>query len=295
MAHDLLHGYAAAAFERATDAGRLRESGADLEAFSRALTESEALRQALTDPLVPTQTRRAIVADLVAERATPEAGAVIDFALRVVRPAELSVAFADVEAFGALLADDGADAPTVGRAAIRARVRGYAERTFEELPEVRELDEVEDELFRFARLVEANPPLRHMLGDISAPVDVRCRVLADLLESKVRPATLRLVSAVVRAGVVRDLVGVYEWLVELAAEERGRRIAQVRAAVELSGDERDRLAASLSQLVHRDVEVRVIDDPSVIGGVLVSIGDLLIDGTVRLRFERLRDAIAQWS
>jgi F0F1-type ATP synthase delta subunit len=47
--------------------------------------------------------------------------------------------------------------------------------------------------------------------------------------------------------------------------------------------------------VHRDVEVRVIDDPSVVGGVLISVGDLLIDGTVRLRFERLRDAIVQWA
>jgi F-type H+-transporting ATPase subunit delta len=53
------------------------------------------------------------------------------------------------------------------------------------------------------------------------------------------------------------------------------------------------LAAALRRLVGREVEVRVIEDTSVIGGMVVAIGDLIIDGTVRLRFERLRDVFAQ--
>jgi F-type H+-transporting ATPase subunit delta len=91
---------------------------------------------------------------------------------------------------------------------------------------------------------------------------------------------------------LRDLVGTLEWLVELAAEERGRRVASVRSAVPLRPAERSHLAAALSRMVERDVEVREIIDPSVIGGILVTVGDLVIDGTVRLRVEHLRDMLA---
>jgi F-type H+-transporting ATPase subunit delta len=104
---------------------------------------------------------------------------------------------------------------------------------------------------------------------------------------------VRLSSYVLRAGRTRDLVGTFEWLVELAARERGRRVAEVRSAVPLDASETERLAIALGRLVNRTVDVRVIDDPSVLGGILVSVGDLVIDGTVRLRFERLRDLLVQ--
>jgi F-type H+-transporting ATPase subunit delta len=295
MSHDLLHGYAAAALESAAAEGHLEAVRRDVEVFAAALTDSEPLRRVLTDPLVSDVARRGIVVDLLRGRGAVESGELIDFALRVVRPAELAVAIADLDAFGEEFLAGVEDAPTAGRAAVRARIRGYTERILEELSGLDEVDVVEDELFGFARIVEENPSLRRVLRDAGSPLEARQHVLADLLAAKVRPATLRLVSYVLRAGAVRDLVGTYEWLVDLAAEERNRRIAQVRAAVELSAEERSRLAGALSGLVHRDVEVRVIDDPSVIGGLLVSVGDLLIDGTVRLRFERLRDAIAQWA
>jgi F-type H+-transporting ATPase subunit delta len=84
----------------------------------------------------------------------------------------------------------------------------------------------------------------------------------------------------------------FDWLATLVAEERGRRIAEVRAAIALDDAERQRLAASLGRLTGREVEVRVIEDDTVLGGVLVSVGDFMIDATVRLRLERLRDALA---
>lgn len=98
-----------------------------------------------------------------------------------------------------------------------------------------------------------------------------------------------------RAGRLRDLVGTFEWLVELAAAERGRRVATVRTAVALRPAEKRRIAAALSRITERDVEVREMIDPTVVGGLLVSVGDLVIDGTVRLRLERLRDVLAQAS
>jgi F-type H+-transporting ATPase subunit delta len=230
--------------------------------------------------------RVGVVHDLVSARATPEATALLDYAVRVVRPAEFA------RAIGGLVSGEGVGE---GGTALRARVRGYSERVLEELADLAEVARVEDELFQTARLLAANPPLAAALQEWETLPEARRRLLADLFGGRVAATTLRLLSFAITAGLSRDLVGVYEWLADLAASERGRRIAQVRAAVELSDDERRRLAERLSLVVGREVEVRLVEDPSVIGGVLVSVGDLLIDGTVRTRFERLRESIAQWA
>jgi F-type H+-transporting ATPase subunit delta len=295
---EFLRGYAAATFESAAAAGRLGEVVSDVATFTRALDSSESLYRVLTDATVPVSARRGVVVDLLETKAAPEATALVSFAVRVERAGELPPALAVLVE----LAEDEQrrvergevePEPPAGRSLVRERIRGYAERVLQELSGRDEVDEVEDELFRFARVLDTNPQLRRALSEPGNPLAARVGVVDSLLGDRVRPATLRLTRYVLRAGHVRDLVGTFEWLVELAAEERGRRVAEVRSAVELDEAERDRLAAALTRLVERPVEVRVVIDPSVVGGMLVSVGDLVIDGTVRLRFERLRDVLAQ--
>lgn len=117
-------------------------------------------------------------------------------------------------------------------------------------------------------------------------------MVADLLGGKVQPATARLVAYVLEAGHVRDVVGSLEWVAGLAAEERGRRVAEVRSAVELNDAEHRRLAEALGRSVGRTVELRVQVEPSLIGGMAVTIGDTVIDGSVRHRLNQLREALA---
>ncbi|MDA8292293.1 MAG: ATP synthase F1 subunit delta [Actinomycetota bacterium] len=295
---DLVRGYAAATFESAAAAGRSRDVPAELAAFGEVLVEHSDLRQVLGDSTVEPSVRRAVVADLLAGRVSPEAGELVRFCVYYERPSELGptigalvgVGEAAARAPGAAVVD-----PPAGRAAARERLRGYAERVFQELPDRAEIDRVEDELFSLARLLDEHGDLRRVLADPNVEYVRRSEVLGDLLASRVTRATLRLARYVLRAGRTRDLVGTFEWLVEVAARERGRRVAEVRSAVALDEGERDRLASALGRLVDRVVEVRVLVDPSVVGGILVSVGDLVIDGTVRLRFERLRDQLAQLS
>jgi F-type H+-transporting ATPase subunit delta len=175
---------------------------------------------------------------------------------------------------------------------VRDRIRGYADRVMAEVGDTAEIDRIEDELFRFARVVESSPQLRFVLSDADMPLALRSRILDDLLNTKVRSSTQQMVGYVIRAGHVRDLARTFDWLVELAAAERGRRIAEVRTAVDLDAAQRAQLAAALTRTAGRPVEVRVRVDPDVIGGMLVSIGDTVIDGTVRYRLERLRDTLA---
>ena len=297
MLVDLIRGYAVACAESARGAGRLRDLYDEIRVMHSTLLTSNELRLVLTDPSIPAVERRSIVADLLADRALKETSDLMGFVVRVVRAGELVVTVFEVETLLGYAAEVGdalidRDAPA-GRAGARERIHGYAERVLQEMTDPRELDECEDEVFRFARVLEDNPALRRVLEDSNLALDARLAVLGDLIGARVRPATLRLCNYVLRAGRLRNLIGTYDWIVELVAEERGRRVAEVRSAVELSDEERERLASALGRLVGREVEIRVVIDDSVIGGVLISTGDLFIDGTVRLRFERLRDVFAQ--
>lgn len=148
---------------------------------------------------------------------------------------------------------------------------------------------VRDELFRVARAVEGDDGLRSTLGDATVPVARRLQVIDDLLGGPADPVTVGCVSLLVASGQAGHLPAIVDALVERAAAASGRQVAFVRSAVELTPDQQARLAAALSSAVGRDVEVRVVIDPSVLGGLVAEIGDTVIDGSVRHRLAQLRD------
>jgi len=297
---DLLLGYATAALESAAAAGRVRQVAVDLAGFERALVESDALRNVLTDPSLPARARRGVVDDLLEGKAVVESRALASWAALVEPAPEFPLVvpvLLELAEQSAVAAEGGpglelrSEELLGGRTAVRERIRGYADRLFQEVDRLERIDDIEDELFRFARIVDASRALRQALGDPSVPVFRRAGLVEDLLRNKAQPATTRLIVYVLRAGHVRDLVGTFEWLAELAAQERGRRVAEVRSAVELDDRERARLAEALQRTVGHPVEVRVQIDDSVIGGMTVAIGDTIIDGSVRHRLDQLRETL----
>jgi F-type H+-transporting ATPase subunit delta len=171
------------------------------------------------------------------------------------------------------------------------RVDGYATAMFEVARVEGSLDEVEDELFRFARTLEGNDQLRSVLTDDAVPADRRRGVVADLLGDRASPVTANLVSLVVGAGRARELPAIVDRLVQRAAAEHDKVVAQVRSAVALDDDQRRRLAEALGRATGKSVEVKVVVDPSVMGGLVARVGDTVIDGTVRSRLDQLRETI----
>jgi F-type H+-transporting ATPase subunit delta len=153
------------------------------------------------------------------------------------------------------------------------------------------LENVEDELFRVARTLEANDELRSTLTDPAIPVERRQAIVEDLLAGKASPITTALVSFVVGAGRGRDLPVIIDKLVAEAAEERQEAVAEVRTAIPLTDDQQARLAEALGRATGKRVSVKVVVDPSVLGGVVSRVGDTVIDGTVRHRLEQLRETI----
>jgi F-type H+-transporting ATPase subunit delta len=170
------------------------------------------------------------------------------------------------------------------------RIDAYADALFRVAAAESRLDEVEDELFRFARVLEGSNELREALTDASTPASRRQQIVEDLLAGKATTTTTALVSMVVGAGRGRELPDIINKLVEKIAQSSNKVVAEARSAVNLTEDQRQRLAAALSTATGKDVEVKVIVDPRVLGGIVAQIGDSVIDGTVRHRLEQLRKA-----
>jgi F-type H+-transporting ATPase subunit delta len=175
--------------------------------------------------------------------------------------------------------------------AENGRVEAYAQAFIEVARTETQGTAIEDDLFRFARAQDANDELRTALTDRSLPAERRIAIVEELMGGTAVPASVGLVSMVVGAGRARDLPAIVDRFLELSAEERKHEVAEVRAAVPLDERLRDRLAQALSEATGKEVEVKVVVDPNVLGGVVARIGDTVIDGTVRRRLDQLKERI----
>lgn len=175
----------------------------------------------------------------------------------------------------------------------REQIRGYARAMFSVAEAEDALDEVEDELFRFARALESEHELRDALTDPRLPAERKRAVLAEVLGERSNPVTLNLLGFVIDQGRARDLGAIVDELVTLAAEQRQSAVAEVRTAVPLDAGHRDRLAEALERATGRKVELKVVVDPTVVGGVVAKVGDQVIDGSVRRRLELARERLSE--
>lgn len=170
-------------------------------------------------------------------------------------------------------------------------IRGYATALFQVAEAEGALERVADELFRFAKAIEQNYEFRTALTDIAVPADRKHAMIAELLGDRVSPHTINILGFVISQGRARELPAIVESLASLAAQARQRVIAEVRTAVDLDETQRVALTEALSKATGKAVEVKVIRDPAVIGGVFAKVGDQIIDGTVRRRLQELRERL----
>lgn len=241
-------------------AGPSLELADELFALVDLLESQPALRRALTDPSLVDEARTGLVEALFGQRVSASARTVLAEAAARRWPGARGLATAlEQQAVRALL--------LVAEAEYR-------------------LDTVEDELFRFARIVAGARDLRAALGDRTAPLASRQRLVADLLAGRSNNLTERLATRAVAArNRTFDLT--VEHYLALAAALRARSVAHVVVARPLTDEQIARLKAALSRHARREVTLQVSVDPAVLGGAQVTLGDELIEGTVA---GRLRDA-----
>jgi len=249
------------------EAGDLERLGDELFAVTRLIAGQTALRRHLADPAVAESARTGLVERLLGgqlQRPTLEAVAAA-VAARWSRSIDLV---------------DGLE--TIARNAVL----GAAEKADT-------LDEVEDELFRFGRILNGEPELAGLLADTGTPADGRVALLDRLLDRKVTTVTAALLRQTVRLPRGRHLDTVAEELAELAAARRQRSIARVTTPVLLTPDQETRLRDTLSRLYGRPMSLQVEFDESLLGGLVVRVGGEIIDGSVAGRLEAARRQLPQ--
>ena len=171
------------------------------------------------------------------------------------------------------------------------RIQGYARALFEVARAEGTLDEVEDELFRFARSYENSDELRSTLSDEKIPAEKRQAIIEDLLGGKATATTTQLVSMVIGSGRARDLPAIVDQLVDRASSAKQLEVASVRTAVPLTADQEARLKAALENATGKSLNLKTTVDPSVVGGVVATVGDDVIDDSVRTRIDQLKSRL----
>ena len=172
-----------------------------------------------------------------------------------------------------------------------ALVRSYAEALFRLAEAEGELDAVERQLFAFAALLERETSLRDALVDPSLPPENKKQLIADTLGEHANPLALNLLGFVIELGRAREVGRIVEALAEVVAATRERAVAEVRTAVALDEARAKKLTDALSKAAGRPIEIRVIVDPDVLGGVLARVGDEIFDGSVRTRLQEAREQL----
>ena len=170
------------------------------------------------------------------------------------------------------------------------KIQGYAQAILAVASTESNGAQVEDEIYRFSQVLQSSEELKSTLSDASIPSARRQQIVEDLLDGQVTQTTVALVSMVVAAGMGSDIKAIADKVVGLGAESRDKAVAEVYSVVDLSSDQQHRLAAALKSATGKDVEMKIIIDESVMGGLLVQIEDEVIDGTVRTRLKQLREA-----
>lgn len=154
------------------------------------------------------------------------------------------------------------------------------------------LGEVEDELFRFERVLDAQPELAELLDEMATPAERRAGLLRDVVFGRVQPVTQALLEHAVTSPRKRSVELAIDDLVTAAAARQDRSIARVISARPVTGEQEARLVTALTAVYGRPIAVRVAVDPAVQGGLVVRVGDEIIDGSVATRFTAVRNALA---
>jgi F-type H+-transporting ATPase subunit delta len=241
--------------------------GEDLSAVAVVLAEQPHLRRLLTETTVPVEARVGMATRLLT-------GKIGERSLQIVT---------DVLAHRW---SSGSDLVDGLRRLSRTALFLQAERSGE-------LDEVEDQLFRFGRIVDANPELAVILDDPATAPRARAELVARLLDGRAHRLTVDLLTGLARDPAGRAFSHGVAELVEQAAERRDKVVAIATSAMPLDAEQISRLRSALGRIYSRGVVVHVQVDPSLGGGLRIRVGDEVIDGSVSGRLDAIRQRLAR--
>jgi len=237
----------------------------DLFGVTGALDSSASLRRALVDPSRNAAAKRGLVEGLFGSKISAVAADVLN--------ALVSQRWADDRDLG-----DATEILAVEAIVASAEAGGR-------------LDALEDDLFRFGRVVAADAGLREALSAHGGDENVKAAPVEGLLQGKVSAETIRLARQAAVSPRGRRFDRVLESYLVVAAKRREQLTATVTAAIALDEAQRQRLADALTGIYHRPVQLNVVVDTAVVGGIRVQVGDEVVDGTILRRLQEAERAL----
>lgn len=240
--------------------------GQDLSGIAQLLSREPVLRRTLSEATTDVQARAGIITRLLTGHVGAPALQLADFVIR-------------------LDWANGADLRDGFRRLSRTAQFLRVERSGE-------LDEVEDQLFRFGRIIDATPELSVLLDDPTLPGPGRTALVRNVLTGRVHPLTLQLLEDLAQDTAGRSFSHGVRELVDQAAERKDKVVALVETAVPLDTEQHNRLVAALGRIYHRQVAVHVEVSPRLVGGLRIRVGDEVIDASVAGRLAGLRARLA---
>ena len=277
--------FAASAKERAT-------ISADTAAIESEVISRSDLRAVLSDTSLAAPARGLVVHDLLNGKVSDVARDLAVYAAAYAPAQEVAHAIGEVAILTREYAETGTmEFRSLGLLEARRRVAGYADGVLIGV-ELATYATIEEDLFRWARTVEASPELRRVLLDRDAPLESRTGLVTQLLKGRVNELSLSLANFVILGGRPRDVVGTLDFLVNYVAALRNWRVARVQTARPLDAAAQEQLIASLTTLTGHSVELQINQEADLLGGVVVEVGDLRLDASMRGRLGDLRDSVA---
>jgi len=246
----------------AADEAALASDGESVLSFAALLGRERTLRQTLADPAMNAGAKRGLLDRLLDGKVTPGALELVGEIVNLRWSTDRDMVAAMDEAGASLLF-------------MAAEKQGR-------------LDRVEEEIFRFGRAIDSNPDLQMALSNPAVAEDRKAALTRQLLEGKADSLTVSLLTTATTELHGRPVQTAVAELSTLAAQRRGRVVAHVRTATALTDEQSQRLVAALGRIHHRDIQLNVTVDPSVVGGLEVRVGDEVIDGTLSTRLEAAR-------
>ena len=239
--------------------------GDELFAVTALLDSTPALRRVLTDPATESDARVGLAKQVLGDKISPESLAVI------------------VEAVGGRWSagrdlTDGLEIAGVAAHVAAADTNG-------------QLADMESELFEAGRIIDADRELRRTLTDRTLPATAKAALVDSIFDGKVTPPTLALVrqAAAARTASFDKVLATFA---DEVAARRSRLLAEVRSTYPLTDGELGRISAALAKRYGREFHLNTVIDPDVVGGVRVSIGGDVIDGSISSRLEDARRLLA---
>lgn len=287
-----IRGYTDAVIEEISGREQLAGTASEVGAVVHLVDSSEDLRLVLSDSGLSVASRRAVISDLLTGQVGTPTMRLIHFIL----DADRAVDFRDDLAWLAARLEAAANQlvpvgePILGRAAAFERIEGFATGVLEAVDRPG-LGGIEDDLFRFERLIQASDDLRSALTGRDLAARARRGIVVDLLHSRAAPAATSLAAYATNVGRPRDYIDLLAHLVDRVAAESNRRVAEVQSPVDLDDGQQQELATALSRLAGRSVEVRVTIEPSLLAGFRATLGDTVVDGSARHRLALLKERL----